>query len=259
MIRVVVGGATGKLGRLVCDMIRSSDDMELVGAVVSPDGKNVGKELYPGVFGTVPADISKTLADADVYVDLTTPQAAAELIAEIPNNNVNIVLGTTAVPAEVIKKMEKNVASRKTSAVISANFATGVNVFWSIAEKMAEMLKGYQIELTEVHHAGKKDSPSGTTLETVKRIQSVTGIDDVIYGRSGVSNGRGDEICVHSIRLGDAVGEHTVLFAGNKEVLELRHNAISRDTLASGCLTCIRWIHNKKDGKIHGMREVLGI
>jgi len=259
MIRVVVGGATGKLGRLVCEMIRSSNDMELVGAVISPNGGNVGKELYPGIFGTVPADISKTLKNADVYVDLTTPKAAAELIADIPNNNVNVVLGTTAVPADVIRKMEKNIAASKTSAVISANFAIGVNVFWSVAEKMAEMLKGYQIEITEVHHAGKKDSPSGTTLETVKRIQSVTGIDNILYGRNGVSDGRGDEICVHSIRLGDVVGDHTVMFAGNKEVLELKHNAISRDTLASGCLTCIRWIHDKKDGKIHGMREVLGI
>jgi len=259
MIRVVVGGATGKLGRLVCEMIRSSNDMELVGAVVSPDGGNAGKELYPGVFGTVPADISKTLMDADVYVDLTTPKAAAELIADIPNNNVNIVLGTTAVPVEVLKSMENNITERKTSAVISANFAIGVNVFWSVAEKMAEMLKGYQIEITEVHHAGKRDSPSGTTLETVKRIQSATGIDNVLHGRNGVSEGRGDEICVHSIRLGDVIGNHTVMFAGNKEVLELKHNAISRDTLASGCLTCIRWIHGKKDGRIHGMREVLGL
>ena len=255
MIRVVVGGATGRLGRIVCGMICASDDMELVGAVVSPYGDNVGRELHPGVFGIVPADISEVLAGADVYVDLTSPQAAAEIIADILGSGVNIVLGTTAVPADVISDMEGCIRRNGTSAVISANFAVGVNVFWSVAERMSEMLRGFQIDITETHRAGKVDSPSGTAMETLRLIRNATGIDGAVYG-DGTD---GDGICVQSVRIGDVVGDHTVMFTGRTERLELTHNAISREAFADGCLACIRWIHGKKDGRIHGMREVLGI
>lgn len=259
MIRVVVAGATGRLGHMVCDMIMSSDDMELVGAVVSPTGKNVGAELYLGIVASVPDDLPKILRNADVYVDFTSPDAAADVIASIPESKVNLILGTTAVPSEKLDAMAKNVAKHGTSALVSANFAIGVNVFWSVAEKMAEMLSGYDIEIIETHHSGKKDSPSGTAAELLKRLQNVTGIDNAVYGRHGVTDGRGREIGVHSIRAGNVVGDHTVVFAGSTEKLELRHDAISREAFADGCLTCIRWIYNKKDGKVHGMREVLGL
>jgi len=259
MIRVVVGGATGRMGGVVCNMIHSSDDLELVGAVAAPFESTIGSEIYPGVIVMTPDKIPELLKNADVYVDLTAPQAAAETVPTIPKNGVAVVLGTTAVPQAAQDKLAENVSKYGTSAIVTSNFAIGVNVFWIIAEQMAKMLKDYDIEIIESHHSAKRDSPSGTAAETVKRIQKVTGIENVVYGRSGVTEGRGREIGVHSIRAGDLVGDHTVMFAGNMESLSLTHTAVSRDVLARGCLACIRWISGKKDGKVHNMKEVLGL
>jgi len=259
MIKVVVGGSTGRMGSVVCDMIHSSDDLKLVGAVAAPFEKTIGTEIYPGIIVKTPDKIPELLKNADVYVDLTAPVAAAETVPTIPKSGVAVVLGTTAVPQTALDSLSKNVSKYGTSAVVTSNFAIGVNVFWEIAEQMAKMLKDYDIEIIETHHSAKKDSPSGTAAETVKRIQSVTGIENVVYGRSGMTDGRGREIGVHSIRAGNVVGDHTVMFAGNMETLSLTHTAISRDVLARGCLACIRWIYGKKDGKVHSMKEVLGL
>lgn len=259
MINLVVGGATGKLGKIVCDLAVASEDIELVGATVSKDGGNVGRELYPGLKASAPDKLTRLLDNADVYVDLTTPKVASKIIADIPATGTNLVLGTTAVDVEAIKAMTKNVKDNKTSAVVSANFAIGVNVFWKMCEILAKNLPDYDIEVLETHHNMKKDAPSGTAMEAVKRLQGATGKDELIYGRQGVCGARGKEICVHSIRAGDVVGDHKVMFAKNMEVIELSHRAISREAFAQGCIATIRWISGKKDGKVHGMSEVLGL
>lgn len=259
MINVVIGGATGKLGSMVCDLIIKSDDLTLTGAIVSKDGGNAGKELYPGVIATTPDSLNSILKDADVYVDLTTPSAASKIIDIIPGTGANLVLGTTAVDGDAIARLEANVLKYKTSALISANFATGINVFWKTCEMLAKALPNYDIEVVEAHHSAKKDSPSGTAMEAVRRLQNSTGIKDVTYGREGVTGPRKREIGVHSIRAGNIVGDHTVILAGNMESIELTHRTISREALANGCLTSIRWMAGKKDGKIHNMDEVLGL
>lgn len=259
MIRVAVGGATGKLGSLVCKGVVEAEDMELVGAIVSADGGNVGKELYPGVVAVGPDRRDEIIRGCDVYVDLTSPKVASEYIDTIPATGAALVLGTTAVDEASIAKMTSEVAKNGTSAVISANFAIGVNVFWKMCETMATYLRDYDIEVIEAHHHHKKDAPSGTAMETVRRLQEASGIEDVIYGRQGVTGPREREICVHSIRAGDIVGDHTVLFAGNNERIELTHKAISREAFADGCIVTIRWVAGKKDGKVHNMKEVLGL
>lgn len=259
MINLVVGGATGKLGRIVCDLAVASDDIELVGVVVSKDGGNVGKELYPGLKASPPDKLTRLLDDADVYVDLTTPKVASSIIADIPATGTNLILGTTAVDAKAIETMTDNVKKNGTSAVVSANFAIGVNVFWKMCEILAKNLPRYDVEVIETHHNMKKDAPSGTAMEAVKRIQGATKNDEVIFGRHGVTGPRGSEICVHSIRAGDVVGNHTVMFAKNMEMIELTHRTLSREALAQGCMTSIRWIADKRDGKVHNMSEVLGL
>jgi 4-hydroxy-tetrahydrodipicolinate reductase len=259
MVKVTVGGATGKLGRLVCDLISASDDLELVGAIVSKSGGNIGRELYPGVTATGPDSLYGLLDDTDVYVDLTSPEAASKIIADIPAYGTNIILGTTAVPADIIGNMTANVKKNNTSALVSANFSIGVNVFWKTCAELAKALPDYDIEIIESHHSAKKDSPSGTAVETLKRLQEASGIEDAVYGRYGVTGPRKREIGVHAIRAGDIIGDHTVIFAKNFERLELTHKAISRETFASGCVESIRWLAEKKDGKVHTMNEVLDL
>lgn len=256
MINLVVGGATGKLGSLVCRLAHESEDIELVGATVSKSGGNVGRELYPGLRASPPEDLFRLLDDADVYVDLTSPAAASQIIADIPATGTNVIVGTTAVDKGAIDAMTENIAKYSVSGIVSANFSKGVNVFWKMCEIMASALPGYDIEVVETHHRHKKDAPSGTAMEAVRRMQKVTGIQDLVFGREGVTGERGSEIAVHSIRTGDVFGDHTVMFGGNMELLELKHRAVSREAFASGCIETIRWIADKRDGKLHTMNEV---
>ena len=257
-VKVAVGGATGKLGSIVCRKVAESGDLELSGAVVSDKGGNVGRDVY-GVEAVGPSGLGGVLDGCDVYVDLTNPAAASKIVASVPEHGANLVLGTTAVDEGALEAMREAVARCGTSAVISANFAIGVNVFWKMCELMAASLPDYDIEVVEAHHSQKRDAPSGTAMETVRRLQSATGINETAYGRQGVTGPRGREICVHSIRAGDIVGDHTVIFAKNMERVELTHKAISREAFADGCMATIRWVAGRRDGGVHGMSEVLGL
>jgi len=259
MINIALGGATGKMGRTVCDMIQKSNDMKLVGAMIDPREEAFGKEIYPGIVAMGPDDLKKAVKDADVYVDITAPKAAAAIIDKIPAMGVNMVIGTTAIPEDAIQKMRDAISKNKTSAVHSANFSVGVNVFWKMCEVLAGSLKGYDIEVIEMHHNQKIDAPSGTAMEAAKRMKKVVDADSIIFGREGLTGARKKEICVHSLRGGDVVGDHTVIFAGSGEVMELKHKAGSRDALAKGFLEAIRWVYGKNDGKVHSMSEVLGL
>ncbi|MCL2510226.1 MAG: 4-hydroxy-tetrahydrodipicolinate reductase [Methanomassiliicoccaceae archaeon] len=259
MINVALGGASGKMGRTVCDIIQKSNDMRLVGAMIAPEEELFGKEIYPGIIAKGQDSLKEVLENADVYVDITAPKAAANIITKIPAMGVNIVLGTTGISADVINKMKEEVAKNNTSAVHSANFAIGVNVFWKMCEILASSLNGYDIEVIEAHHNQKIDAPSGTAMEAVRRMQRVTGIEEVKFGREGLEGARKKEIGVHSIRGGDIVGDHTVMFIGSGERIELKHSMGSRDALAKGFIESIKWVSGKKDGKVHDLNEVLGL
>ena len=259
MVDVVVGGATGKLGTLVCKGILASDDLELTGAVVSSEGGNVGKEVYPGITAVGPDSLDDVLRGCNVYVDLTTPTAASSVIPRVPETGANIILGTTSVDPSALDAMRIAVEENGTSALISSNFSKGVNAFWKTCELMAGFLDGYDIEVIEVHHNAKRDAPSGTAKEAVRRMEAVTGIDREVHGRNGITGPRGREIGIHSVRAGGIVGDHTVIFAKDMERVELSHKAISRESLADGCLESIRWMAGKRDGKVHSMNEVFGL
>jgi 4-hydroxy-tetrahydrodipicolinate reductase len=150
-------------------------------------------------------------------------------------------------------------AGQGSSAVITANFSLGVNLFWKQCEQIARALPDYEVEIIEVHHDKKKDSPSGTALRAAQVISDATGVDKMVYGRQGMVGARGREIGIHAVRMGDVVGEHTVIFAGNKERIELTHRAHSREAFAEGSLAAIRYVAGRHDGQMHGMAEVLGI
>ena len=142
--------------------------------------------------------------------------------------------------------------------MISPNFSVGVNVFWKACEVLAKALDGYEVEIIEVHHDKKKDAPSGTAMKAADIISQATDVDKYVYGRQGAVGARGKEIGIHAVRAGDVVGEHTVIFAGNRERIELTHRAHSREAFAEGCITAIRWVNGRKDGEVHTMAEVLG-
>ncbi|NLK25807.1 MAG: 4-hydroxy-tetrahydrodipicolinate reductase [Euryarchaeota archaeon] len=259
MIKVVVGGATGKLGSLVCSLVQRQEDMELIGAIVSEGNSSKDLEILPGVMAFGPDRLPEAVRDADVYVDLTSPQAAQDNLPRAARKGLDFVIGTTGIAPEAMDAFEARLRSNGGSAVVAPNFSVGVNVFFKTCRELAKALPGYDVEIVEVHHNKKRDAPSGTARSAAEIIAQSMGAKKMIYGREGNIGPRGEEICIHSLRSGDVVGEHTVIFAGRKERIELTHRAHSREAFAEGCVLAIRWIAGRDDGRMHTMSEVLDI
>lgn len=258
MIDVAVAGATGKLGSMICSLIREQKDMRLVGAVVSAEGGKAGTEIYPGVKAVGPDGIAELCRHCTVYVDVTKASAAEFNVPVAVKAGANVVLGTTGISPEFIERLGPSLKENGRSAVVTPNFSIGVNVFWDTCRSLAKALPDNEVEIIEMHHDRKKDAPSGTALRAAQIISAETGVDRIVCGREGMVGARGREIGIHSIRAGDIVGEHTVIFAGHNERIEITHKAHSRQMFAEGCIAAIRWVASMDDGKVHGMDEVAG-
>jgi len=259
MIRVAVTGAAGRMGRLMVKNIIEDSETELVQAYdIREVGKDAGELAGIGKVGVQILDareINKTL-DSEVLVDFTTPEGAVENIKAASNKNVKLVVGTTGFNEEQKKIIEE--CAKKVPTVLTPNFSVGVNVFWKIVELAAKYFKDYDIEIYEIHHRFKKDAPSGTALKIANVIKEVLGEDrEIIHGRQGLCP-RGKEIAVMAIRGGDVVGEHTVLFLGMGERLEITHRAHSRQAFASGAMKAIKWVYNVVKPGLYTMDDVLG-
>ncbi|TFG55960.1 MAG: 4-hydroxy-tetrahydrodipicolinate reductase [Methanomassiliicoccus sp.] len=259
MIDVVVAGATGKLGSMVCSLIREQKDMRLVGAVVSAEGGKAGQELYPGVMATGPEGLDELCRRCAVLVDVTNASAAERNLPVAVKAGANVVVGTTGLSPGFMESFRSTLGKTHRSALITPNFSIGVNVFWRACQTLARALPDYQVEIIEMHHDKKKDAPSGTAAKAAEIISAETGIDRMVHGREGMVGARGREIGIHAVRAGDIVGEHTVIFAGNRERIELTHKAHSRMAFAEGCVTAVRWVARLSDGKVHDMEEVLNL
>jgi 4-hydroxy-tetrahydrodipicolinate reductase len=170
---------------------------------------------------------------------------------------VNLVVGTTGFTPEQKALMEKAIKENGVAAVISPNFSIGVNVFWGLLAEAAKSLSDYDIEIIEAHHNQKKDAPSGTAVKAAEVISKTLGGKELVYGRHGLSP-RKQEIGIHAVRGGDIVGDHTVLFAGDGERIEIKHQAHSRQAFAKGAVKAAVWVSSAPPG-VYEMADVLGI
>ena len=254
MIRVAVTGALGRMGSLVIEEIRKSEDMELVAGF---DIQGAGKMLLGDVRVSEATDLNEVLklTKPDVLIDFTSVSASVETVCTAAELGINLVVGTTGFTGEQLGQM-KSAIDGHAAAVISPNFSVGVNVFWRLLAVAAAALKDYDIEVIEAHHNQKKDAPSGTALAAVDVLKNAAGIAEIVHGRKGLAL-RGKEIGVHAVRAGDIVGDHTVLFAGPGERLEIKHQAHSRTAFASGAIMAARWVAKAKPG-VYSMSDVLG-
>ncbi len=241
MIRVGVAGAAGRMGSLIVRRILESDDMELTLAV---DAAKAGDVITEGVSIMPPSELDAALRESgpDVLIDFTTADAAEENVKTAAMHGVRLVVGTTGFKPGQREDISKTVKSANIPAVISPNFAMGVNIFWKMIVEAARLLPGAEIEIVEAHHHHKKDAPSGTALRAKKLIDEALGTD----------------VPVHSIRSGDIVGDHVVLLAAEGERLEIKHQAHSRDAFVAGVLTAVRWIMSAAPGE-YAMDDVLGL
>ena len=259
-IKVAIAGARGRMGSQVVRGVLENDKMKLV-AGFDPTG--VGEELAPGIKISSPAEMENVLkvVKPDVFVDFTNAAAAVENVKIASRNKVKLVVGTTGFSAEQFKELE-NVIKDNVPAIISPNFSIGVNVFWKLIAEAARLLQRYQyhVEIIEMHHSHKKDAPSGTALKAAEIISNhfTGGKKKFVYGRHGITGERtGDEIGIHAVRAGDIVGDHTVLYAGRGERLEIIHRAHSREAFAQGALKAIEWISGKERSGIYSMDEMM--
>ena len=241
MIKVIITGSKGRMGRALLACAPAHAQMEIAAQIDQGD------------------DLSKVLDQGDVVVDFSSHSATAAIAALCAQHKKAMVIGTTGHSSEHRSQIA-NVSS-KIPIVLSSNFSTGVNALFWLTRKAAEILgPGFDLEIIEMHHRLKRDAPSGTAktlaeILTDARKQQLT----LRHGRSGIVGERtSTEVGIHSLRGGDVVGDHTVIFADQGERLELTHKAASRETFANGALRAAQWVVGQKPG-LYDMQDVLGL
>ena len=264
-LRIAVAGASGRMGRMLVEAIQAAPDAELAGALDVAGSPSIG--LDAGAFAgqltgvVIQSDLAAGLKDADVLIDFTRPEGTLHHLEYCVANNVQLVIGTTGF--DEAGKAAIRAAGEKIGIVFAPNMSVGVNVTLKLLEMAAKSFsEGYDIEIVEAHHRHKVDAPSGTALKMGEVIADALGRDlkqCAVYGREGVTGERDPStIGFATIRGGDIVGDHTVLFAGTGERVELTHKASSRATFALGALRAAKYLAGKTAG-LYDMQDVLGL
>ena len=264
-LRIAVAGADGRMGRMLIEAVSQAPDLVLSGALARADSPALGGDATAwlgrssGV--TVTADLAQGLAGAQVLIDFTRPEGTLAHLAACLPLGVAMVIGTTGFSEP--QKASLTEAARSLPIVFSPNMSVGVNVVMRLLDLAARALhEGYDIEIIEAHHRHKVDAPSGTALAMGEVVAGALGRDlkaCAVYGREGVTGERDPStIGFATIRGGDIVGDHTVLFAGIGERIEITHKSSSRVTYAQGSLRAARFLAGQTRG-LFDMNDVLGL
>lgn len=264
-LRIAVAGASGRMGRMLIEAIRESDDCVLAGALDVPASPGIGLDAtaFLGHASGVPitADLEAGLMGVDVLIDFTRPEGTLAHLAVCATRGVRAVVGTTGFTDE--QKAQVHAYAQSVAIVMAPNMSVGVNVTLKLLDMAARALStGYDIEVIESHHRHKVDAPSGTALKMGEVLANALGRDlkdCAVYAREGVTGERDpSSIGFATIRGGDIVGDHTVLFAGTGERIEITHKSSSRATYAQGSLRAVRFLRDKAPG-MYDMFDVLGL
>lgn len=266
MIKVVVCGGCGRMASKVAQLIYQDNELKLTGIVESPTHPDIGKDwgatVGQGKTGImVVDDLEAIIQDADQIVEFTNPKVSLQHLEIVAKYKKTMIIGTTGFSAEEIAKMKS--LSQNIPFLFSPNMSLGVNLLFKLAAETAVSLgDSYDIEIIESHHRFKKDAPSGTAKKLAQEIAKAKNInlDEVgIYGRQGlIGERKREEIGIHSIRGGDIIGEHIVMFTALGERIELTHKAHSRDTFAHGTIQAIKFMEGKP-ASFYEMKDVLKI
>lgn len=243
MTKVLINGSKGRMGQALIKCINDIEDLELTGTVDIGD------------------DLESLMKASDVVIDFSLHDATKEVAQACVANKKPLVIGTTGHTPEVRREIES--MSRSIPMVWATNFSTGVNTLFWLTKKAVEILgPDFNLEVVEMHHKHKQDAPSGTASTLVEILAAAREVElekSLKHGREGITGPRTkEEIGVHSLRGGDVVGDHTVIFAGAGERLELTHKAASRDTFANGALRAAKWAVTQSPG-LYNMQNVLGL
>lgn len=266
MIKAVVTGAAGRMGSRIINVLSTSEGIVLCGGVERKGHPMLGQDAGgpAGIAATrvmINDDLASALKTGDVLIDFTTPETSLEHIRICADLGKAVVIGSTGFTKEQLAVVNDFV--QKIPCVLSPNMSIGVNLCFKILDEIARTIgEDYDIEIVEAHHRMKKDAPSGTAMKMAQVIAKAVdrNLDEVgVYARKGMIGERTKkEIGIQTLRAGDIVGEHTVMFAGKGERIELTHRAHSRDTFAAGAVRAAKWVVGKKPG-LYDMQDVLGL
>lgn len=265
-MRVAIIGAAGRMGKVLIEAVDGTEGLELGAAVVEPGSSLIGADAGEmSSIGKTGVKMAGTLAevkdDFDVLIDFTFPDLALENAEFCKANGKMLVVGTTGLSDA--EKQQLALAAESTSVVFAPNMSVGVNVVLNLLHTAAAALgDDYDVEIIETHHRHKKDAPSGTALRMGEVVADALGRDlkeCAVYGREGFTGERTrKEIGFETIRAGDVVGDHTVLFATEGERIEITHKASSRMTFAKGAMRAALWLKDKPAG-LYDMQDVLSL
>lgn len=266
MTNIIVTGATGKMGSRITALSKDYSDLKLTGATERKGhdavGKDVGLITGIGETGIILTDgLENIIAGCDVVIDFTQTGSSIEHLKLASAKGKAMVIGTTGFSKDQIREIES--LAKNVPVILAPNMSVGVNLLLKVLRDIARVLGDeYDIEIVEAHHRLKKDAPSGTAMKMAQVIADAVNrnLDEVaVYARKGLTGERSKkEIGIQTVRAGDIVGEHTVLFGGLGERIEITHKASSRDTFARGALKAALWVHNKPAG-LYDMQDVLGL
>jgi 4-hydroxy-tetrahydrodipicolinate reductase len=257
-MKIAIAGAAGRMGQMLVREIERTEGASLAGALEGPSSKAVGTETG-GV--KIVSDAAVAIATANVLIDFTVPAATVAHAKVCADKGVSMVIGTTGLDSEQTKAIHE--AAKKVPILWAANMSLGVNILLALVEKTASMLDpAYDIEVLEMHHRHKIDAPSGTALALGRAAAAgrQVRLEDVWRkSRDGHTGARpAGEIGFATLRGGEEVGVHTVMFAAAGERLEISHRSFSRETYAAGAVRAAQWLSGKKPG-LYGMKDVLGL
>jgi 4-hydroxy-tetrahydrodipicolinate reductase len=265
LIRIAIAGASGRMGRTLIEAIIQNPSCTLAGAFDQPEANTIGRDAgdFMGVQTNVQVcdNAQEALSNADLLIDFTRPEGTLNHIALCEKMKVKAVIGTTGFTPKQLETIQK--AAQHTAIVWSPNMAVGVNATFKLLEVAAKILSnGYDVEIIEAHHNKKVDAPSGTALRMGEVVANAMGIDletHGVFAREGITGERKEgTIGFSTIRGGDIVGDHTVLFAGTGERIEITHKSSSRMTYAQGSIRAAKFLMHRENG-LFDMQDVLGL
>jgi len=266
MVDAIVCGAAGRMGMRLVSLIEADPEMRLAGAIEAPGhpaiGRDAGEVAGVGPIGVaLVEELAACMDGAQVVIDFTVPDAAVRHAREAAGKGLAVVIGTTGLAEQ--QREDIAAAARSIPCLVAPNMSLGINVMYRLLRDAATLLGDeYDVEVVEAHHHFKKDAPSGTALRMGEVLAEALGrplADVAVFGRHGLVGERpAKEIGLHAIRAGDIVGEHTVIFGGMGERLEIVHRAQSRDNFARGALRAAKWIVQQASG-LYDMQDMLGL
>jgi len=263
MVKLCVAGAAGRMGNaIIAEAILKGH--QIVGVIDAPDNPSIGKSLKE--LNVANSDIrilssdklNEALTDADVYISFTMPAAEVINIPIVVKQGKRIILGTTGFTPEQNRQVVAAMLGQ-VPAVFSPNYSVGVNILFKIAESLKAFPQGYDFSLSEIHHTGKKDAPSGTAKKLEQIVSQARSYSKTVYGREGISPRQPAELESVAIRAGGVPGIHDIIVAGPHEMLRIEHIAFSRNVFAQGAIYAANWLSKQNEPKVFSMADVLGL